>query len=729
MSYEADPWKWSWYGPGTPDKKPGRGRVYYKGVEAFRRTDNMKRIYNVGDTVNMIGEEHQVWTAQLVDLFQVEPDDEDLRRILRHDSRRATGDARYEYMRCTLRWFYNPEDMKQETLRRSSVPKQIRHEIYFSDHVEISGFNSITVIDGLAWVFPSKHERDRWLREPDVRYKPSLDIIRIVRTFVNSASPDLTVRELDSGELNYHIKNPTAEKNLFDTGRQRARGKFSAASSIVRPSMKTVGSSTSKKRKRTARAPINIPDDDDDESDYENVPLDNLSNKREPKIEDDVENVGRTKGRHRREKRRKVIVDDDDDDAYVAVDAEDRIEPAISSASAPKQPPGSSDLVAKQRAELQEAQDEVWDMINELNQNAASFDPQKGSSEAKHTEEDVITPVSVGTKELEKADSAEGGKQLPQRRKPTPSSARRALQGTAASKSSALRRSQSGAMQRKSSASSALKKTTSNSKVIIIDEDLDSDEGLKRMLPSITPRRTRIREVSDNSLDHAKQRAQFASTARERKAMREGRETQPKGRQHQVVKSRDISNEVGSVKNLNWNTSHDSAKDGSKEKATTNVEKEIESRGMGLAEIAAKSNPANERPVHSAKPREVEPTRVVTRAEQPNEEVEVDWWKETNKVLQTLKMEFQRMTPVCQQLFRNHFDDVFDLTVQKVTSNGFYGKIDGENEHLRGMVGEIISDLREMVLSNRSERAHSVERLAIGSSAKLDTLDSARGVV
>lgn len=726
MSDEVDPWQWSWYGPGTPDKKPGRGRVYYKGVEAFRRTDNMKRIYNVGDTVNMIGEEHQVWTAQLVDLFQVEPDDEDLRRILRHDSRRATGDARYEYMRCTLRWFYNPEDMKQETLRRSSVPKQIRNEIYFSDHVEISGFNSITVIDGLAWVLPSKHDRERWLREPDVRYKPSLDIIRIVRTFVNSASPDLTVRELDTGELNYHLKNPTAEKNLFDTGRQRARGKFSAASSIVRPSMKTVASSTSKKRKRTQRAPISIPDDDDDESDYEKEPLDKFSRKRELKIEDDVENVARAKGRHRREKRRKVIVDEDDDD-FGGGGAEDGIEPAIGNASAPMQPAGSSDIVAKQRAELQEAQDEVWDMINELNQNAEAFDPQRVSSEANHAEEDVITPVSNDTNQNKRTNSAVGAQQLPQRRKSTPSSTQRSLEVAAAAKPPELqRRSHSlGSMQRKLSASSGLKKTASNSAVIVIDGDNDSDEGLQRMLPSITPRRTRIREVSSNDPDQTKQRVSLTSTARDRKAMKEGRVTQPKGRQHDSAVPRRVSNEVASAKNSNRKSAHDNVNDGRKEKAATgNVEKDVQKKRGASDEIAAESNTTKDGPLHSVRSQEAEPRRTGKRAEQPDEEVQIDWWKETNKVLQTLKNEFQRMTPVSQQLFRIHFDDVFDLAVKKVTSNGVYGKVNSENEHLRGIVGEIISDLGELVLKNGGERARSVERLA-----KLDTLGSAKGVV
>lgn len=208
-------WEWNWISDGSP-KRPKRYRTHYEAVEASR--NGTRRVYKVGDTVFMGGEENETWVAQIVDLFQASPDDSVLATVLSPGG--ATG-PRYDLMRCTLRWFYNYPDLNKDTYRESGVSPWIRDEVFFSDHVEKGGFNDVTVIKGRVWVFKSKEEMQRFLKEPEERYDAELDQTRVVRSFVDSNSTSLHMRELAEGELDFLLKTPTTDKNLYDTAQKR----------------------------------------------------------------------------------------------------------------------------------------------------------------------------------------------------------------------------------------------------------------------------------------------------------------------------------------------------------------------------------------------------------------------------------------------------------------------------------------------------------------------------
>lgn len=746
MPYGIDRWQWKWHGTGTSDAKSGRGRTYYKSVEAYRESDDLTRIYNVGDTVNMSGDEEQVWIAQIVDFFQVLRDDDDLRRILRTDTRYSASNGRYELMRCTLRWFYNPEDMNEGTLRRSTVPRQIRNEIYFSDHVEISGFNSVTVIDGMAWVFPSKVDKNSWLREPHPRYISQLDVIKIARTFVNSASPDLTVRQLDQGELQYHLAHPCSAKNLFETGRQRMRGKFTAAGSIVRPSMKTLGTNSGKKQRRLPRAPINLVDDDDDDDWDETQPLSLGVKKNESNLEGSLGKGSASKERQSwKDKRRNTIVDDDYED--------DDLQPndVVKTHTGPTY---EEDLEARQKAELQAAQSEVLDMVNELNQSVADFDPGDTLASANpfDNEEDVVRPVVTEKLSSDKLSRADTVKE---------SSAAQASKVPVSATLQQKTPSSNVPLQKRASASSVpytapslpglqKKKAVNSGHVIVIDDGNDSDEAPQRMQPSITPRRGRIRDVSNPLRESTKRRPPFMPTARDRKMKSstekksttekrptsEGKEPSLPTSPIRVAKEREKGAEGEAAKKVRRNqqssseikaterrTSRQSTLDDELEKLAESKGEFSKRRRIGKlqqGEVAREDlkskggkdkrdhldqlkndsgDAANYRSDLSAhkQGKDVASEAKAAAQREVTEEDEIDWWNETTKVLQMLKAGFQDMSPAAQSLFSTHVDVVFDLAVRRVTEMGLFGKVDIQNEHLSTIANGIVDDLRKII--------------------------------
>lgn len=290
-----------WVGSGTPDIVSSRGRVHYKAVSIQHRTQVDTRIYNVGDPVIMAGED-QPWIAQIVDLFQVREDDQQLRQILRTDSRRNFDSTSYELMRCTLRWFYNYSDMDKRTLRHAHTPKRLSNEIWFSDHVEKDGYNDIQVIEGLAWLFSSKSDHLAFQQQPDPRFNPALDHIRIVRCFVNSKVEELPVRQLERGELKYLLENPSTSKEMFEKARLQM---FGTSGAVLK------GTGRKRKRHSTSGAPINVNLDE-----YE--PVENSPNARFNKVEAKVElGLQRDASASRRSRlsRRRRIDDDDDDES------------------------------------------------------------------------------------------------------------------------------------------------------------------------------------------------------------------------------------------------------------------------------------------------------------------------------------------------------------------------------------------------------------------------------
>lgn len=322
------------------------GRVFHKKVRARRLSDDLVRTYKIGDTVVMKGENDDTWTAQIVELFEVSEDDEELREVLQLDLRKMNSARGYELMRVTLRWFYNPSDMNMHTIRSSSCPNHIKHEIYFSDHVEKEGYNDITVIEGKAWLVSSKRQREEFLHNPAEGYERDMDQVRVVRCFVNSLSPELAVRELDTGELEHLLRNPTAEKDLFETSRQRMRGLVHSNGTIIRPPSKGTGAKQPRrKRSRAIRKAIEIEDDE--------FTLDEImdtTDLSEPVNKTQMPSASSEK-RDEKERRPRRVINIDDENG------EDKIVPA-------------SDPVRMQA--LQQANEEVLDLVVSLNQNLLS---------------------------------------------------------------------------------------------------------------------------------------------------------------------------------------------------------------------------------------------------------------------------------------------------------------------------------------------------------------------
>lgn len=210
-------WEWNWMGEASENRGgPGASmRTYYQAVQAS--IGRKKRTYRIGDTVCVRAEEKETWVAQIVNLFEVSREDAQLSSVL-GPSREG---VHYDLMRCTMRWFYNYTDLNEDTYRACAVPEWIRGEVYFSDHVEQGGYNDVTVISGRAWLFSSEEKMNAFLYNPNEEYDAEIDKARIVRSFVNSEELPEYMRELEEGELEFLLKNPSMEENLFKVGLRR----------------------------------------------------------------------------------------------------------------------------------------------------------------------------------------------------------------------------------------------------------------------------------------------------------------------------------------------------------------------------------------------------------------------------------------------------------------------------------------------------------------------------
>lgn len=340
-SFNDDHWFWS--KKGIPDVKRDRKRVYYKSISVQNVRDDQVREYKVGDTVNMAGGEER-WVAQIIDLFQVTPQDPELRALLRTDSVKNESKHHYELKRCTLRWFYNLSDMDRQTMKKHKWPKPLQGEVWFSDHVEEEGSNSVQVIDGRAWIFASESESIEFLKKPPSDYNENRDKIRIVRGYVDSSQDHRPLRHFAPGELTWLLENPSHDKKLYENSKLRfsARPKSSSPTKKRRP----------KSRHSTIREPVNV--DEDEFEPEESKPHRNKEHKRATSSQQHVQ-----PRRKRPPRRMRITVDDEEENA--SHDDDDKSQDDI---------PLSMIKSDTQGEDIDQVNDEVRDLVHTLNASA-----------------------------------------------------------------------------------------------------------------------------------------------------------------------------------------------------------------------------------------------------------------------------------------------------------------------------------------------------------------------
>lgn len=683
-----DPWKWRWVGGGRQDKKV-RGRVFYEQIECYRHYDGIRRRYQVGDVVNMVGEGAS-WTAQIVNLFQIKHDDEGLRRIIDYDE--SNPRAKFELMRCTLRWFYASEDLK-ESIRRSSLPRAIKGETFFSDHVEGRGSNPVTVIDGLAWVLPSVQEKNAFLKEPDLRYQNGLDVINVCRGFVNSAAPDFPVRQLDSGELQYLLDNPMDAKNLYDTARQRMRGKYTASGTIVRPSMKSLAVASGRKRKRVGRKPVDVQDIEDDDSEDDMF----KSKKTEPSLERPVSKTRKEKKRkkqkqQRLEKRRKYVVEDDDegdfDEDYEPVDDEITPQP-LQSDPEPKK---------KKRKSTEKPRGQVVDVMGE---------PKENVKNKPLPAEDEITPVvrekaKKTTKTRNITNNEPTTEHAPTHdTKPSPETVPRAPYDTSP-------------LKRRTNVAKGHGGATSRHVIVMDGSDTGKKDERQRMMPSITPNRGRYRDVVDQGRKIDKPKEATSEPVIGQGKQRKETKSNAKDMHSEKANPPEDVDIVEEIPKAKGKTTQHKQKD-------TRVDDpepvEAEAEVVAIDHVSEEENVA---PMEIIIDETIDAV-IESRKEDGNGEVQTsslmegvqpiennddaEWWRETKKVLEVMKTAFNDMSPVSQNLFRRHVDVLFDMVISKVVSYGLHGRVEQDNKTLKLIVKEITAEFMKMGEADSNERA------------------------
>lgn len=214
-----------WVGRARRDSVEGRGRKFYDQCRVTYTSDGRSRVFSLGDPICVYGGD-EFWVAQLVEMFEVgdsdSPEDAELRETIKAERKRS---PLHHKMRCTLRWFYTADDIALDSLRHNPVPNPpLEDELYFSDHIETAGVNAIEVVEGRAFLFSTEAEADAFVKRPGKEdYWPRIDLVRVVRCFVDTASgfSAQPIRELERGELRYLLANPTTEK-MFEASRGRS---------------------------------------------------------------------------------------------------------------------------------------------------------------------------------------------------------------------------------------------------------------------------------------------------------------------------------------------------------------------------------------------------------------------------------------------------------------------------------------------------------------------------
>lgn len=725
-------WEWTWVGEGRPDSRPNRGRVYFDKIRGMHSGEELERIYKVGDVVVMNGEQNERWFAQIVELFQVRENDNELREILHMDSRRNAGTAHYELMRCTLRWFYNVGDVSKDALRRSRIPKPIDKEVYFSDHVEKDGYNDVTVIEGLAFAVGSAVAKEQFLREPPERYVELFDHVCIVRCFINSSVEEPVLRNLDKGELNFLLQNPTSDKDLFSKARQRMMGKGRSKDPVMK--------SLSKKRRRTGRPVISF---DDDEVDPE------VSRPRR-KAELKLQNEGSDrewKAPTARDRRRKHVVSDDDEDG-------DR---DLSDGEAPVPP---LDLSQQQAQNLNDANDEVMNLVTELNAASASMDKGAGRAEM-FFKEDQATAIDVdqlGTKAtpfsskrrkvqskrrahasetivIETDDSAdEAGAHLNARRgnargsqsakvrsteKPRPSFMPTARKTAREMKQ--LSRQSSGAELSMAIAG----KSRAQSDHRRADLPADSDEevqqditGLPRKRGATSAERRAGRSngntdaspprrgvTADPSAQILRSGNQNSSKDRSTVSKDPGTRTVTRDPTHQLAKQPASASKGKSRHAVVPDPRRSNMLSPTPSPVAVRKEPSV-GKLMERMQLEPKSHPSKKQKNLSAD----DPQRRGTtarnnvesdRTQASDEDDDSEWLTEVGNVLTQLKTEFDKIPVEEQELLSAHVEFVFDMAVKKVTERGLSGDMDLNDERIGLLVSELLDELRQKQLDER----------------------------
>eukprot|EP00178_Gracilaria_changii_P024293 TRINITY_DN731_c0_g1_i2.p2 TRINITY_DN731_c0_g1~~TRINITY_DN731_c0_g1_i2.p2 ORF type:complete len:777 (-),score=133.33 TRINITY_DN731_c0_g1_i2:19980-22310(-) len=485
---------WFWDGKGTPDGKQDRRREFHKSIALKYGEDGTTRRYKVGDTVNMAGGD-DTWVAQIIDLFQVNAHDPELRQILRTDSLKNESKHHYELKRCTLRWFYNFSDMDPHSLRTAKWPKILEDEIWFSDHIEKPGYNSVQVIDGRAWLFDNMREKNEFLTNPPEDYDEERDIIRIVRGFVDSTRDHLPVRLLVDGELEWLQANPSQEKDLFHLSKSRFEQRSDSPSKRKRP----------KHKRTTIREPVNV---DEDEFDPADTKLKNQKKRKHPDLH--PKELQEVTPPRRAIRRRKVVIDEDEESSVQDQenDPSDNIPLSQLKSSKPRTPSTNIALL----------NDEVRDLVASLNASAFGDDVDdmpvpSARRSAQPTaiasqpyvpiDEDEITPAPPKPNH-EQNSSVQKGKAKPaiapglQKQKPKPS----------------------------------ISRDNANNEIIIIDSD-DEEPPQKPQLQPRSPKLKRIHPAAANRAyrggrhgkPSARNRPSFMPTTRERSGASSGKQS------------------------------------------------------------------------------------------------------------------------------------------------------------------------------------------------------------
>lgn len=220
--------KWEWLSNGRADFDKHRGRIYYQAVRFTRLSDGSTRKFFVGDTVSVASFDG-FWFAQIVEMFQVNPrlplgttEEPELKTLLEAEEvlRRDELESALNTlgMRLTLRWFYDINEVPELALRSSPVPRPLASgmELYFSDHVEKSGSNSVEVIDGFVFLYASLSQYNAKKKAPPPQFNPISDTIGLVRCFVRSNTHN--IRELSEGELKRLLDKPSTSSDLYEKG-------------------------------------------------------------------------------------------------------------------------------------------------------------------------------------------------------------------------------------------------------------------------------------------------------------------------------------------------------------------------------------------------------------------------------------------------------------------------------------------------------------------------------
>lgn len=691
-------WEWSWIGEGRPDSRPNRGRLYFDKIRGVHSGEELDRVYKIGDVVVMNGEQNDRWFAQIIELFQVLENDNELREILHMDSRRNAGSAHYELMRCTLRWFYNVGDVTKDALRRSRIPKPIENEVYFSDHVEKDGYNDVTVIEGLAFAVGSTAALEQFLREPPSRFVDSFDHVCIVRCFINSSIEEPVLRNLDKGELNFLLQNPLPDKDLYSKARQRMMGKGRKA-----PVMKSL----SKKRKRHTRPVINFDNGDDfDPEDFR--PNRGKSEQRLPKGGSSRDSKGGS-----RDRRRKHVVSDEDEDAITpAHDPSDKDDDA-----------GPKDLSKRQAENLNAANDEVMDLVSELNA-SASVDKGAEKRAASFVKEDQATAVDVdhlGSKASLPFSNKRKKVQSKRRAHPTETIV---IDGGSSDEEEARRhwmakrakvdRSEKGRSpfmptpRSKSDAKHRSKRETSGrdtepDAIRNADRDRSRREdtaGLRKEKHRVSSKE-RPPGKSSSELDVSPPRRGVIADPRQ--AVRPGKQKSSKDAVAMGASSRAVSRDP--TRNLadgHGSSSKGKHRDSRRTKSPgsppISLAKEANA-GKSMERLPTEASGHGSKKQKSSSDREKRHGDLASMPESDDDDEEFAQWGELSSFLEKLKTEFDKMPEGCQEVLSCHVDYVFDLAIKKVSEQGLTGRKDANDEGTHLVVRDLLDELAKKLVA------------------------------